>query len=204
MSGCRFWITATVLGLAGFSGPEHRSNLFSSNPPCNSCGQNGFAPDQRLTPFPAGPTGPPPAGFMPPASGPTQLPLNSPAESRRLGGPVGRADPAFQPAIDANVRLDGPQKYTPEPAFAQIRLDVPVPVRIDAKAPASTLKPPAEPETVVRAEVRDKQEPAPVDIPGYVVVSAGVSTGQQPFPDGIAWLSSKGYRTVLHLCVWRR
>ena len=46
---------------------------------------------------------------------------------------------------------------------------------------------------------RSISEPPPVDVPGYTVVRARVASGQQPFPDGIAWLQTKGYRTVLHL-----
>jgi protein tyrosine phosphatase (PTP) superfamily phosphohydrolase (DUF442 family) len=38
-----------------------------------------------------------------------------------------------------------------------------------------------------------------VDIPQFAQVRTGVATGQQPFPDGVTWLQSAGYRTVVHL-----
>ena len=200
MSGRRLWVLATAFGLAGCSGPEHRANLFPASPSCNSCNQPNFPPDQHLSPYPSAPAIGPPAGtYMPPATGATQLPPYTPPPTvGDSGGPVGMSDPAVRPAIDASVRLDGPQKYIPEAVYAQIRLDLPVPIRTGAKPPAPTVAPP-EPEALVRTETRETPAPPPVDIPGFVVVSARVASGQQPFPDGIAWLQSKGYHTVLHL-----
>jgi hypothetical protein len=49
------------------------------------------------------------------------------------------------------------------------------------------------------AEGRDA--PAPIDIPGFAVVRPGIASGQQPFPDGVTWLKTHGYRTVLHVHV---
>jgi protein tyrosine phosphatase (PTP) superfamily phosphohydrolase (DUF442 family) len=108
-------------------------------------------------------------------------------------------DPAIRPA-EAQVRLDGPQQYKPESAYAQIRLDQPQPTRPDARPPVRADKPTPPPSDVAaRPDVRETQEPPPVDIPQYTVVAGRVASGQQPFPDGIAWLQTKGYRTVLHL-----
>jgi protein tyrosine phosphatase (PTP) superfamily phosphohydrolase (DUF442 family) len=42
-------------------------------------------------------------------------------------------------------------------------------------------------------------EAPPVDLPGFRMVQEGVATGRQPFPDGVAWLQAKGYRTILHV-----
>lgn len=39
----------------------------------------------------------------------------------------------------------------------------------------------------------------PADIPRYTLVEEGVATGLEPFPEGIDWLASHGYRTVLYL-----
>ena len=39
----------------------------------------------------------------------------------------------------------------------------------------------------------------PVDIPQFAAVKTNVASGQQPFADGIAWLKTHGYRTVLHI-----
>jgi protein tyrosine phosphatase (PTP) superfamily phosphohydrolase (DUF442 family) len=41
--------------------------------------------------------------------------------------------------------------------------------------------------------------PLPVDIPQFAVAKPNIASGQQPFPDGIAWLKTHGYRTVLHI-----
>jgi protein tyrosine phosphatase (PTP) superfamily phosphohydrolase (DUF442 family) len=38
-----------------------------------------------------------------------------------------------------------------------------------------------------------------VDIPQFAVVRDRIATGVQPFPDGIAWLRDRHYRTVLHV-----
>jgi protein tyrosine phosphatase (PTP) superfamily phosphohydrolase (DUF442 family) len=39
----------------------------------------------------------------------------------------------------------------------------------------------------------------PVDIPQFAMARARVTSGQQPFPGGVAWLKAHGYRTVLHV-----
>jgi protein tyrosine phosphatase (PTP) superfamily phosphohydrolase (DUF442 family) len=38
-----------------------------------------------------------------------------------------------------------------------------------------------------------------VDIPHFAMARPRVASGQQPFPDGVAWLQAHGYRTVLHV-----
>jgi protein tyrosine phosphatase (PTP) superfamily phosphohydrolase (DUF442 family) len=198
MSG-RLWALAAVCGLAGCCGTGSRSSFFTGKPPCDRCGQNKVPPPGvRIAPYPTDPAGVAPAPFLPPTqpAQPTQLPpYTPPPVAGDSAGPVGMNDPYVRPALDAQVRLDGPQKSAPEPGTAQARLDVPLPVRTDAKPPAAPVAPPA-PEPLVRSET---QEPPPVDIPGYATVRAQVANGQQPFPDGIAWLKTKGYRTVLHL-----
>jgi protein tyrosine phosphatase (PTP) superfamily phosphohydrolase (DUF442 family) len=39
----------------------------------------------------------------------------------------------------------------------------------------------------------------PVDIPQFAMARLRVASGQQPMPDGIAWLAAHGYRTILHV-----
>ncbi len=128
---------------------------------------------------------------------PAQLPPYTPPTVGDTGGAIGRIDPALRPA-EAQARLDGPQKYVPEPVYAQIRLDEPLPLRENAK-PLGTpdTLPPAD-QTASTAP-RETPEPPPVDIPGFSIVRARVASGQKPFTDGIGWLQTKGYRTVLHL-----
>ena len=201
MNGRRMWILAAALGLAGCGETASQSRLFNRNPPCDRCGQPGVPPDQRLAPVPFNPAGTPapPPNYMPPVptSAPTQLPPYTPAPAAGdTGGPVGRIDPAFRPAPDATARIDAPQQYTPEPVEAQVRLDLPVPVQTDAKPAPLAVAPPA---PATDPAPRPTAEPPPVDVPGFAVVRDRVASGKQPFPDGIAWLQSKGYRTVLHL-----
>jgi protein tyrosine phosphatase (PTP) superfamily phosphohydrolase (DUF442 family) len=50
-----------------------------------------------------------------------------------------------------------------------------------------------------RPEADSKDLPQPIDLPGFAIAAPGVATGIKPFPDGIAWLAEKGYKTVLHL-----
>lgn len=45
----------------------------------------------------------------------------------------------------------------------------------------------------------DGDTPLAIDLPGYTVAMTGVATGLKPFPDGISWLSSKGYKTAMQL-----
>jgi protein tyrosine phosphatase (PTP) superfamily phosphohydrolase (DUF442 family) len=39
----------------------------------------------------------------------------------------------------------------------------------------------------------------PVDIPHFAQARQGVFSGQQPYPDGVTWLKSRGYRSVFHI-----
>jgi protein tyrosine phosphatase (PTP) superfamily phosphohydrolase (DUF442 family) len=68
---------------------------------------------------------------------------------------------------------------------------------------ASPAPPPQTPEpptaSIPPAEDRKDTPPLPVDIPQFAVARPRVATGQQPFPDGLAWLQAHGYRTVLHV-----
>jgi protein tyrosine phosphatase (PTP) superfamily phosphohydrolase (DUF442 family) len=78
---------------------------------------------------------------------------------------------------------------------------VPVERGANPDPPAVTAKP-MPPESPARVETQARPEPtesAPLDIPQFVIVRDRLATGQQPFPDGVAWLQTKGYRTVLHL-----
>jgi protein tyrosine phosphatase (PTP) superfamily phosphohydrolase (DUF442 family) len=38
-----------------------------------------------------------------------------------------------------------------------------------------------------------------VDIPQFALVKPRVANGLKPFPDGVAWLRTQGYRTVLYI-----
>lgn len=64
--------------------------------------------------------------------------------------------------------------------------------------PPASVKPAPEQEPS-SSEKRDQSSQPPLDIPGFALAKTRVATGLKPFPDGIAWLQSNGYRTVLHL-----
>ena len=38
-----------------------------------------------------------------------------------------------------------------------------------------------------------------MDIPQFAVVKNNIASGQEPYAEGVTWLKSHGYRTVLHL-----
>ena len=46
---------------------------------------------------------------------------------------------------------------------------------------------------------KDAATPLPVDVPQFAIVKDRIASGLQPFPDGIAWLQTHNYRTVLHI-----
>jgi hypothetical protein len=45
----------------------------------------------------------------------------------------------------------------------------------------------------------ERDNPLPIDLPGFAIARPGVASGLRPFPDGLAWLKTQRYRTVLHL-----
>jgi protein tyrosine phosphatase (PTP) superfamily phosphohydrolase (DUF442 family) len=94
----------------------------------------------------------------------------------------------------------------PEPADASIpsppppdanRAERPNPAQL---LPPETTEPPkAPPAPPTPKEERDVTPPLPVDIPQFAMARPRVASGQQPFPDGVAWLQAHGYRTVLYV-----
>jgi protein tyrosine phosphatase (PTP) superfamily phosphohydrolase (DUF442 family) len=59
---------------------------------------------------------------------------------------------------------------------------------------------PAEATAQKPANGTDTRDTSPVlDIPNFALARMRVATGFKPFPDGIAWLKSRGYTTVLHI-----
>jgi hypothetical protein len=63
-------------------------------------------------------------------------------------------------------------------------------------SPPQTPEPPATPQR----RTDEKSSPAmPVDIPHFAMVKPDIANGQEPFSEGINWLSKHGYRAVLHL-----
>jgi protein tyrosine phosphatase (PTP) superfamily phosphohydrolase (DUF442 family) len=93
--------------------------------------------------------------------------------------PPGQADASG--LAQAGARLSAPEPLASEPPPQSARV---------YQAPQQTREPPT-------ASVPPAA--ASLDVPGFVQVKPRVANGQLPFPDGIAWLASQGYRTVLHL-----
>ncbi len=90
-------------------------------------------------------------------------------------------DPYGRPLIDPGVRLAAP-----------------VPDMQDSGRNASpSLGAPMPQPPVV--DDRDASSPPPVDIPQFAIVKDRIASGLQPFPDGITWLQTHHYRTVLHI-----
>jgi hypothetical protein len=83
------------------------------------------------------------------------------------------------------------------------RLDPPVPLRRDAgRAPLPNPKEPpvaSVPGKPAPNVDEERDNPLPIDLPGFAIARPGVASGLRPFPDGLAWLKKQGYRTVLHL-----
>ncbi len=98
------------------------------------------------------------------------------------------AQPNWQPGGEPGVRLSPPESIGDETARDYSR-----------QYPPQTAEPPV---AAVPAKPREGSASTsvfPVDIPQFVIAKKGVASGQQPFSDGVAWLQSHGYRTVLHV-----
>lgn len=172
------------------------SSYVTSAPPaagsCGSCGYAGWPVPPRV-----------PTIQYPPVPG--------------TGLPAGGI-PAPMPSAPAPPALGTPQAVAPAGALAQppaaspdqpvspgpgVRLSPPQ-VSDSGSAPGSArLYPPQTPEPPPAARMPpakdDEGTSLPVDIPQFALAKPRVASGQQPLPDGIAWLKSHGYRTVLHV-----
>jgi protein tyrosine phosphatase (PTP) superfamily phosphohydrolase (DUF442 family) len=92
--------------------------------------------------------------------------------------------------------------YLSAPEAADAGAAPPMPNAPSPPRDATRLYPPqtAEPPAAPPAKGDRSATPAmPVDIPQFSVVKPDVAYGHEPFADGIRWLKTHGYRTVLHL-----
>jgi protein tyrosine phosphatase (PTP) superfamily phosphohydrolase (DUF442 family) len=164
-----------------------RDTFMASAPPpsptrCNSCGSLHPLPP-RFQPTPA-PGAPLPPGAFAPGAPPAGLPQGPPADVQGAYVPPGQPDASG--LAQAGVRLSAPEPLSPEPPPSARLYQQPPQTR----EPPTASVPPQRPEPSGAASL---------DVPGFVQVKPRVANGQKPFPDGIAWLASQGYRTVLHL-----
>ncbi len=157
---------------AGCCGSGERQSAYPppTPAPCSSCNANTGPLPPRFAPAPAPGAQPLPPGYSaPPPNQGVYLPPNV-----RLAPPetVAQQQPRSQPGEVA--KLEPPLAVSPAASIPS------------GSAPLVKNDPQSTP-------------PLPVDIPQFVLVRSRVANGQQPFPDGVAWLQSAGYRTVLHL-----
>jgi hypothetical protein len=187
------------------------SNFVAQQPySCNRC-LDSVQPPPRAGVMPA----PPGRSFaaVPAPSPGKPLPPGSPGPAVEGGsatfvppsGDVPPPPPAAPPSglsqIDQLPRSSAPSAD----ASPDVRLGPPAPIRRDsASAPTDATKEP--PIANVPGEKRprsadpdNREMPQAIDLPGFAIAAPGVANGIKPFPDGIAWLAEKGYRTVLHL-----
>jgi protein tyrosine phosphatase (PTP) superfamily phosphohydrolase (DUF442 family) len=169
--------SALALSAAACCHTCHRDTFTASAPPpttCNSCGSlHPMPPRFRPAPAPGAPL--PPGDFVP-------------------QGAPGDGQGAFLPPGDPGLAQAGVRLSPPEPLAGGAMPPGPGPAR--AYQPPQTREPPA------AAIPPNRPEPpaaVSLDVPGFVQVKPRVANGQKPFPDGIAWLATQGYRTVLHL-----
>ncbi len=212
---------ALLGGIAGCCGSGRHCGYFPTGPigsaPCPNCGPaapppSRFGPAAALPPAPAlgNPLPPGPPSGSPLTPNPTPPPPVDP-QAGAFNPPPADIPPA--PPPDAGVRLSAPepiQSYAaaappswspggsraerpPETAPRQWPQTVEPPI---ASIPPQK-EPPANP-----PPARDEggaTPPLPVDIPQFALARPRVASGQQPFPDGVAWLKAHGYRAVLHV-----
>lgn len=123
-----------------------------------------------------------PAGFAPPPGaiipGPTGIPP----------GVVGSISPGTQSSI--SQKPNGSQGNS-------INLLKPETLdNIPGKTKENVANPTKEP-PIIQADLLPKDNP--LDIPSYAAVTTKIATGLLPFPDGIDWLKSSGFKSVLFL-----
>ncbi len=171
----------TAVGLVSVEGccsHERRSSFFAPAPPpapCGTCGVN--APPGRLVPIGA----PPPAALgrpMPAPPAETPPPPEGPPSSFRPEPPPSPPGPG--------ARLLPPKDSNPGPRES---------ARFSPPAP----EPPVDSGPAKAAPAEEGDLALPVDILQFALVRPRVASGQQPFLDGVDWLKSRNYKTVLHV-----
>jgi hypothetical protein len=200
-----------AVGLTG-CGACRTSNFVSERPySCNRCLDNVQPP--RHAAAPGLPPGRQNFAAVPAPSPAKPLPDAPPGPAVEGGSatfvpPSGDSPPP--PPSDALSRIDEPLPRSSAPSAdmgsPDVRLGPPAPIRREAAStpPDATKEPPVA--NVPGADKRpkstdpdNKEMPQAIDLPGFAIAAPGVANGIKPFPDGIAWLAEKGYKTVLHL-----
>lgn len=198
------WLLASAalwVSLPGCCGTGRTSSYVSSAPPvggpsCGSCGYAGWPVPPRVPTiqYPPVPGTGLPAGAIP-APAPSAPALGAPQGVAPAGG---IANPAPMPP--------GPPAEPPPSPGPGVRLAPPQVTDSPAPSDSAKLYPPQTPEPPPAARMppavddgRDGSPSLPADIPHFALAKPRVASGEQPLPEGIAWLKAHGYRTVLHV-----
>ncbi len=190
MSGTRWLLPAVVSGCVGLAGCSSTPRVGCYQTPCDNC-----TPSGRVVPVPVRPDVLPEGNFIQP-----QRSTFDPAAPPVQPGQPGQSTPSFQPVPPAGDQQStlrpgtgdaGARQAPPENGSAQqpdVRLKGPEssqePPKAQGPAPQQNLPPMMPP----ASDTVEEKLPT-VDIPGVVQVRPRLLTGQQPFPDGIRWLS---------------
>ena len=173
-------------------------------PACDRCAANGPMPPRfvpNTTPVLPGATPPavmaPPPGSLPapPAQGapPPGSVFAPPSAAIQQNGynPSAPPAPSAPSGVAPSVYLEQPEPVAPEAAK---------PMPNDAATPRET-RPytPQSPEPPPAHDDHAASPALPVDIPQFAMVKTNIASGQEPFAEGVPWLKSHGYRTVLHV-----
>lgn len=161
-------------------------------------GAPGFAAPtnpQGSPSFPTAPAGPAVQGFNPPANGNSNFPT-----APQQAPPVpqfpqpGAAAPQNNPSGVQPV-----EARTVVPLQERVLLSPPVPIETDEpKSGDRKFYPPTNDKN--NPPQPRPEAPFPVGIPQYAAVKEGVAAGLRPAgTEGVDWLKSKSYRTVVHL-----
>ena len=196
--------SATMLGgFAGCAGtPNNRAAYLNAQRPamapgCDRCAGNGPMPPRYSPnpapvfpgPAPVGGIAPPPGimaappGPIGPPPGPASPPAGAEIQQNGYVAPT-PTNPSAPAASGAGVYLEQPEPVTPDP------------LRETRPYTPQTAEPPAAPPA---RDDRAASPAMPVDIPQFAMVKTNLASGQEPFAEGVAWLKSHGYRTVLHV-----
>lgn len=184
-------LISSAMILSGISGCRHccrRPACTTSAAPCvDPC------PPGRLRPLHA--LLPQRIDVLPPQGGPAPATL-LPAPPGAVPGVSGFGQPAA-PLSDPTWRPAPGAVRWPDPAREPARLYPPESVEPPAAPPQPQ---PPQPQPPQPQPPRDRAAPPlPVGIPGFAKAKEGVGSGLKPSLEGLDWLQTNGYRTVLHI-----
>jgi protein tyrosine phosphatase (PTP) superfamily phosphohydrolase (DUF442 family) len=182
MNGRRLWLfCALPLGALGFAGCQHcgTQSCYQPAPVVRSA---GILPAHPLTPCQSCPlTNVPPAATLYPP-GPTSPPIGGGYAPQ----PAAPVQPAWGPAAPPAVSLGAPLPTSPDRQRDSARLSTPESVEPPRAVPDSGDKPRRSPSL-------------PVGIANFAEAMTGVASGLPPMLEGVDWLKTNGYKTVLQV-----